>query len=917
MANNIKGLTVEIGGNATKLIDALNDVNKKSRSLSSELGEVNRLLKLDPGNTDLLVQKQKILAEAVQTTKEKLDKLKEAEKQVQKQFERGEVSEEQVRALQREIIATEKKMEQYERAIEETNDALKGMDDSTEEVEESSGKLGETLANVAKTGFTAVATAAAALVTGLVAAAESTRDYRTEMGKLDVAFTTNGHTSEAALGAYKELQGILGETDQAVEAANHLAVLTKNEQDLAVWTGDILPGIFATFGASLPLEGLTEAANETAKVGQVTGGLADALNWASEQGMDFGIGLKENIDFTKKSAKELKNMSAAQREEYEARKAQYEEINKYNKSVEEAASVEDRFNIALANCTTEQERQALIMDTLQQIYGEASEVYKETNAEVIRANEANEAWMESMAGVGGAIEPIVTDIKLMGASLLSEAVPGVEALAGAFRGLLNGEDGAAADFGAAVSDLVSGLISKITEALPTIAQTGMSIISAIVTAIGQQLPTVLSTGGQILYQLLSGIVSNLPSIAQGAMDAIGGFVQGLQTNLPLVLEKGRELLLNLANGIRENLPSLVSQALDILTNFAQTIYDNAPTLVQTGFEVLSNIIAGILSALPELIARVPEIISTFANTINDNFPTILLKGAQLIWQIIQGIISAIPTLIANVPKIITAIVDVWEAFNWLNLGKKAITLLKDGVLKMVSSVKSAGKTIATTVTDTLKDLPSKLLNLGKSAISDLGGSIKNGVGSITSAAKSIFTAIVNAVKSLPGEMLSIGKNLVQGIWNGISGMSGWLSSQVWSFCSSVLSSIKSFFKIKSPSQVLRDDVGAMLAEGMAVGIEENADAPIDAMTDLSNGLLDEAEGLDGLTLERKLNNTFTAPAAAAASSAGMLDKLDRILAALERGQVLTIDGKALIGATADGYDAEMGRRRALVARGVM
>lgn len=861
MANKIKGLTVEIGGDTTKLGKALEDVNKKSRDLSSELGEVNRLLKLDPGNTDLLAQKQKILAEAVETTAEKLKKLKEAEKQVQQQFERGEVSEEQVRALQREIISTEKKMEQYESAIEDTNRALKGMDDSTEEVEASSGQLGETLANVAKTGMAAVATAAAALVTGLVAAAESSRDYRTEMGKLDVAFTTNGHTSEAALGAYKELQGVLGETDQAVEAANHLAKLTENEQELARWTGDILPGIFATFGASLPLEGLTEAANETAKVGQVTGPLADALNWA-------GVS-------------------------------------------------EDAFNESLKKCTTEQERQTLIMETLTGLYSEASEKYKETNAEVIRANQANEEWMSSMAGVGGAIEPIITDIKLMGASLLSEAVPGVQSLADAFRGLMNGEDGAAADFGAAVSDLVSGLISKITEALPTIAQTGMSVISAIVTAIGQQLPTVLQTGGEILFQLLSGIVSNLPSIAQGALDAIGGFVQGLQTNLPLVLEKGRELLLNLANGIRENLPSLVSQALDILTNFAQTIYDNAPTLVQTGFEVLSNVVAGIISAIPELIARVPEIISTFANTINDNFPTILAKGAELLWQIITGILSVIPDLIANIPKIITAIVDVWEAFNWLNLGKKAITLLKDGVLKMVSSVKSAGKSIATTVTDTLKDLPSKLLNLGKSAISDLGGSIKNGASSIKTAAKTIFDGVVNTFKDLPSKLVSVGSDLIKGLWNGISDMSGWVIGKIQSFCSNALSSIKSFFGIKSPSRVLRDEVGAMLAEGMAIGIEENADAPLDAMADLSDGLLDEAEGLNGMTLERKLNNTFTAPAAAAASGTNLLDKLDRILAAIERGQVLTIDGKALIGATADGYDAEMGRRRALTARGVM
>jgi phage-related minor tail protein len=108
-SKTIKGLTVEIGGDTTKLGKAIKDVEAKSRSLSKELGDINKLLKMDPGNTDLLAQKQKVLADAVEATAKKLDTLKEAEKQVQQQFERGEVSEEQLRALQREIVATENK----------------------------------------------------------------------------------------------------------------------------------------------------------------------------------------------------------------------------------------------------------------------------------------------------------------------------------------------------------------------------------------------------------------------------------------------------------------------------------------------------------------------------------------------------------------------------------------------------------------------------------------------------------------------------------------------------------------------------------------------------------------------------------------------------------------------------------------
>ncbi len=286
--STIKGLTIEIGGNTTKLGKALDDVVKKSQSVSSELKDLDRLLKFDPGNTELLAQKQQVLAEAIENSAERLKILKEAESQVQAQFERGEASAEQVRELQREITKTTQIMDGYEKAAKETAEAieklgegsedaqeglgdtadasekaadgLKDVDKAADGAEESGGRLGAALANAAKVGLQAVAAAATAAIGGLIAAAESTREYRTEMGKLETAFTQQGFTAEAAKGAYQELQGVLGETEQSVEAANHLAKLTDNEKDLATWTGDILPGVFATFGASLPIEGLTEAA---------------------------------------------------------------------------------------------------------------------------------------------------------------------------------------------------------------------------------------------------------------------------------------------------------------------------------------------------------------------------------------------------------------------------------------------------------------------------------------------------------------------------------------------------------------------------------------------------------------------------------------------------------------------------------
>ena len=235
-------------------------------------------------------------------------------------------------------------------------------------------KIGEASVKIAKP-IIASATAAA---TAFTATVESTRDYRTAMAKLDTAFQANGHSAETAKETYKALQKVLGETDTAVEAANHLAVMCDSQEDLSKWT-DICTGVFATFGDSLPIEGLTEAANETSKVGQVTGSLADALNWA-------GIS-------------------------------------------------EEDFNKKLQACRTEQERQDLIMNTLYWTYKKASDQYKETGASVMEANAAQEKLNEAMAKLGEIGEPILTSVKGWIADMVLAAVPHIESIVTAFSNL--------------------------------------------------------------------------------------------------------------------------------------------------------------------------------------------------------------------------------------------------------------------------------------------------------------------------------------------------------------------------------------------------------------------------------------------------------------------------------------------------
>lgn len=254
---------------------------------------------------------------------------------------------------------------EIDRLKEELTEAQKAVEETAKKGESNFKKFGEASQKAGKV----VAGAMVAAVAALGALAESTREYRTEQAKLVSAFESAGASAEQAKTTYNDLYRVLGDTGQATEAANHLALLTTNEKELAEWT-NICQGVYATFGDSLPIEGLTEAANETAKVGQVTGGLADALNWA-------GIS-------------------------------------------------EDAFNEKLAALNTEAEREKLIRETLNGVYSEASANYEKNAGDILNANDAQRRLTDGMAALGAAVEPVMTALKNMAATVMEQLAPALQ-----------------------------------------------------------------------------------------------------------------------------------------------------------------------------------------------------------------------------------------------------------------------------------------------------------------------------------------------------------------------------------------------------------------------------------------------------------------------------------------------------------
>lgn len=727
--------------------DAIKDINKNLSLMGSEMKLAAAQSADNAKGVEALKAKQDILNKTYQ---EQVQKVKAAEQMLEKYKDQGEKGADAARNMQielnrfataaaktqNELNRTNKELEEAEKAMNDLGDgsdkaedgtkdlnkelkkSQKELDKTEKEAEETGSgfsKLGSTIAGVAKGIGKAVAgmgVAFAGVGAAIVGLVESTRETREEFNKLEAAFTSAGHTAQTAEKTYTEFYALLGDEGQATEAVSHLAKLTNNQKELATWA-NIATGVFATFGDSLPIENLTEASNETAKTGQLTGGLADALNWAG--------------------------------------------VN------------EDKFQESLDACTSEQERQALITKTLNGLYSEAAAKYKTLNGDILDARKATAELTQATADMGAAFEPAVTAGKQALAGLLKEITPAIQLIGGGLSGAMTGTAGAAEQMKRGFAGLWDTLMTGAGEA-----------IKGIAAALGK------------------GITEGVPKLTAAASEMINTIGQGLVTGIP-----------NFAN-----------KALDLINGFADMLTANLPTLIQTGISFVTNLAQGLVNALPDFIAKAPEIISKFANLINDNMPKILAVAVNIIVTLVKGLISAIPTLVANIPKIITAIVDVWSAFNWAQLGKNAIGFLRDGITSMIGAVKTAGTNILNTVKGAIQALPGNLKTIATNAMTNFKGAISGAVTSVWNAAKGVLDSVVGVFKDAPTKLLQAGKDLITGFWNGISEMGGWIANKVSDFFGGIVDNVKALLGIHSPSTVFAE-IGGNMAAGVGVGFDEN------------------------------------------------------------------------------------------------
>lgn len=776
---------------------ALSEINQSFKVLGSEMKVVQSQFDKNDSSVEALTARNKVLNKEIEAQKQKIETLRSALASASESFgendRRTQNWQIQLNNATAALNNMERELEQNEKAIDELGDEMQQaarqadnfgdeMEGAAKDADDASSKLDKVGSVVKGLGVAIGASVAAAgaalagLTKSFLDLAESTREYREDQAKLDAAFTTAGFTAEQAGNAYTDFYSILGEEDRSVEAVNHLAKLCETEEELTQWT-DIAAGVWATFGDSLPIEGLTEAANETAKTGQLTGTLADALNWAGTS--------------------------------------------------------EDEFQASLDACNSEQERAALITKTLNGLYEDAAENYKELNGDVMDARRAQAELTDAYAQLGAIAESIMTTLKFMAADVLNEMIPFVAMMGEGLQGVLEGTAGSAETFAEGMRGIVDVLLTQLSTIIPMIGQ-----------AILTSLPTLLQAGVDIIVTLLDGIVSALPTLAEAAVMIVLELVNGLLSLLPQLAEAAMQVIATLASGIATALPELIPTIIEILTTVVQTLIENLPLILDAALQLIMGLAQGLLAAIPVLIEALPSIILAIVEFVIGAIPQIIDAGIQLLTSLVSALPEIIVAIVEAIPQIIEGIITAV-------LGSIP-QIIQAGIDLLVALIQALPE-IITTIVAAIPEIIGSVVN---ALIGSIPQIVQAGVTLLTSLIKKLPTIIVEIVKAVPqilsglvsafgkgiSQLASVGANLVKGLWQGIQSLAGWLWDKVSGWISSIWDGICDFFGIHSPSDEMAW-IGEMLVEGLAGSINTNGKDAVAAVEGMSKDINDVMHSL--------------------------------------------------------------------------
>ena len=512
-----------------------------------------------------------------------------------------------------ELRESESRMDRAERSA---RDLARGLDDAGDSADDAGISFGELA------GADFVSDVAQDLIGTLMGLSEETDEYRTSMTQLNNTFEWSGRSADEAREVYQNFLGLLGDSDEAVEAAQDMNNLADTGADIDTWYS-IAPGTVSAFGQALPVTSLVESANESIRCGQVVGGLADALNWTS---------INAEVLNTRLGSEHPAAMGA------------------FNAALAEGMSNEDAMNAALAACSDEQERQQLVTAVLASQYSELGDGYLDATSDIDEARRASDDLKQAQADLAERITPLrtlVTEFAANGLGFLNENMSGVVsvvmALATAFV-VLKGAmlmQGAANQLASLLNFVKMGIgglsppilvVAAALAALVGIFTWAYQEVEPFRAAIDQLVLTFQQTFGPMIQQLMT----YLGSVMQQAMPMLASFlttyvVPAIQQFADFLVTTVFPALQQFANWFTVNILPVLQQLWNfVLTNILPLLQQFADFIVTTVVPALGNLwswfSANILPVLQQIwsffVANILPILGQFASFV---LGTVVLK----------------------------------------------------------------------------------------------------------------------------------------------------------------------------------------------------------------------------------------------------------------------------------------------------
>ena len=825
MANRIKGITVEIGGDTTKLSKALEGVNKNIKNTQTQLKDVQKLLKLDPTNTELLSQKHKLLADAVTATKEKLETLKTAAEQANTALANGDISQEQYDALQREIIETEQELQNLQREAEASSTALAKLGQAGEMLE----KAGNKIADVGTTLTTHVTVPVMAAGT---AAVKTAADFDSAMSKVAAVSGATGDELDALRDKAREMGAKTKfSASEAADAMNYMA--------MAGWkTGDMLEGIegimnlAAASGEDLATTSdiVTDALTAFGLSAADSGHFADVLAAASSNANTNVSMMGETFKYCapvagalgfscEDTAQAIGLMANSGIKGSQAGTALRSMMNALAGDVKICGDSIGEVEIATTNADGSMRDLNDILADCRSAFSQLSESEQANAAQSLVGKNAMSGFLALMNAAPADIQKLEGAIstcsdEIDGYNGVTEKMAAVmqDNLAGQITILKSQLQELAISFGEilmpAIRSIVSriqGLIDKFNALSPVTKETIVKV-ALVAAALGPLLVVVGKT--MVGVGKLMKFVSNLPTIIAGAKAAFTSFgaaIGGISAPVVAVIAVVAALVAAFVHlwrtneDFRNKITAIWEQIKSIFSGFCQGIVDrinalgfdfkNITEVIKAVWDGLCKFLKPIFEGQFQQIANTFKAVTDIILSVLDIFVGIFTGDWSRVWDGIKGIFAAVWNFIKDTLKNALNMIcgifgtDLGEVKEfWVNVWtsiKNFFVNIWNGIKNFVSTVLNAIKNFFTTIWTGIKNF-----------FVGIWTAIYNDVSAKINLIKTIITVVWNAIHTAITTVMDAIHNVISTVWNAISGFIAGVVNAIWSVISTIWNSIK-------------------------------------------------------------------------------------------------------------------------------